>query len=137
MRRLRARAIVPSSGSRRPASRLSRVDFPAPLGPTSPIRSYSSIRKLTSAKMRSAPNDFPTCMTLTIGIAFHLVMLHLFIVLLPDQGIISLYPTQAPGYIGRYSWKEEIRMTEAKRVIVTGATGLIGSSLFQELVQLR
>src|SRR6266704_5830440 len=68
MRRLRFLAIVPSSGSSRPASRLSNVDLPAPLGPTSPIRSCSSIWKLTPAKTRSAPNDFPTCMALTMGI---------------------------------------------------------------------
>src|SRR5437588_11490332 len=68
MRRLRLMAMVPSSGSSRPASRLSNVDLPAPLGPTSPMRSCSSIWKLTPAKIRSAPNDFPTCMTLTMGI---------------------------------------------------------------------
>src|SRR6266581_7579787 len=67
MRRLRFLAIVPSSGSSRPASRLSNVDLPTPLGPTSPIRSCSSIWKLTPAKTRSAPKDFPACMTLTMG----------------------------------------------------------------------
>src|SRR5438105_15525348 len=48
----------PASGSSRPASRRSKVDFPAPYGPTSPIRARGGTTRSTSARTASAPYDF-------------------------------------------------------------------------------
>src|SRR5258708_31836723 len=62
--------MVPSSASSRPARIFKRVDLPAPLGLTRPMRSCSSILKLTFAKIRSAPKDFPNCETLRIGMCY-------------------------------------------------------------------
>src|SRR6185312_6359888 len=53
-----AYAISPPSGSSRPASRLSSVVLPAPLGPTRPMRSCASTRKETPCRISSAPYDF-------------------------------------------------------------------------------
>src|ERR1700712_4018488 len=47
--------IVPPAGRASPARILVRVVFPAPLRPTSPIRSPAAIRKETSSISRRAP----------------------------------------------------------------------------------
>src|SRR5688500_16511691 len=49
--------MLPLSGSSSPASILSRVVLPAPLGPARPTRSRSSICQLTASRSTRSPND--------------------------------------------------------------------------------
>ena len=50
MRMPRRRVTRPASGSSRPASSFSSVDLPSPLRPTTPMRSPSSMPRVTSSK---------------------------------------------------------------------------------------
>src|SRR5919202_990726 len=63
-----AKRIVPASGRRTPLTTLSRVDLPAPFGPTMPNASPGATAKVTSSSTASRPNRLPTPVTSSRGV---------------------------------------------------------------------
>src|SRR5205807_4579118 len=59
-------AIVPLSGETSPRRSANKVDLPAPLGPTNPIRSPRLTWSDTSSKSARPANDFESCETVSI-----------------------------------------------------------------------
>src|SRR6266496_3393064 len=59
-------AIVPLSGETSPSRSANKVDLPAPLGPTNPIRSPRLTWSDTSSKSARPANDFESCETVSI-----------------------------------------------------------------------
>src|SRR5205809_6019867 len=60
-------AIVPLSGETSPRRSANNVDFPAPLGPTNPIRSPRLTWSETSSKIARPAKDFESCETVSIA----------------------------------------------------------------------
>src|SRR5579859_6605281 len=60
---------TPAEGRNEPASTLSRVVFPAPLGPTTPTASSAPTRKSTPSSTTSAPKRWLTPAASRIGVA--------------------------------------------------------------------
>src|SRR5205814_7348478 len=60
-------AIVPLSGGRSPSRSANKVDLPAPLGPTNPIRSPRLTWSDTSSKSARPAKDFDSCETVSIA----------------------------------------------------------------------
>src|SRR5437879_4541088 len=60
-------AIVPLSGETSPRRSANKVDLPAPLGPTNPIRSPRLIWSDTSSKSARPAKDFESCETVSIA----------------------------------------------------------------------
>src|SRR5207302_403110 len=59
-------AIVPLSGETLPRSSANKVDLPAPLGPTNPIRSPRLTWSETSSNSARPAKDFESCETVSI-----------------------------------------------------------------------
>src|SRR5205823_1060700 len=59
-------AIVPLSGETSPSRSANKVDLPAPLGPTNPIRSPRLTWSDTSSKSARPAKDFESCETVSI-----------------------------------------------------------------------
>src|SRR5256885_10653450 len=59
-------AIVPLSGETSPRISENKVDLPAPLGPTNPIRSPRLTWSETSSKSARPAKDFESCETVSI-----------------------------------------------------------------------
>src|SRR5205823_7108768 len=59
-------AIVPLSGETSPSRSANKVDLPAPLGPTNPIRSPRLTWSETSSKSARPAKDFESCETVSI-----------------------------------------------------------------------
>src|SRR5207248_2911460 len=59
--------IVPLSGETSPRRSANKVDLPAPLGPTNPIRSPRLTWSDTSSKSARPANDFESCETVSIA----------------------------------------------------------------------
>jgi hypothetical protein len=59
-------STCPDEGACKPAMILSRVDFPDPFLPVSPIRSWSFIRKEISVSRSKLPKETPIFFTETI-----------------------------------------------------------------------
>src|SRR5205823_9973861 len=59
-------AIVPLSGETSPSRSANKVDLPAPLGPTNPIRSPRLTWSETSSKSAWPAKDFESCETVSI-----------------------------------------------------------------------
>ena len=62
-----AKVTVPSSGGRKPLSKLNSVVLPAPFGPMMPRISPSPTVKLAWATARKPPKDFERLLTVRIG----------------------------------------------------------------------
>src|SRR2546429_1549918 len=60
-------AIVPLSGETSPRRSENKVDLPAPLGPTNPIRSPRLTWSDTSSKSARPAKDFESCETVSIA----------------------------------------------------------------------
>src|SRR2546425_502260 len=60
-------AIVPLSGETSPSRSENKVDLPAPLGPTNPIRSPRLTWSDTSSKSARPAKDFESCETVSIA----------------------------------------------------------------------
>src|SRR5205809_2516353 len=60
-------AILPLSGETSPRRSANKVDFPAPLGPTNPIRSPRLTWSETSSKSARPAKDFESCETVSIA----------------------------------------------------------------------
>src|SRR5438552_9014634 len=60
-------AIVPLSGETSPSRSANKVDFPAPLGPTNPIRSPRLTWSDTSSKSARPAKDSESCETVSIA----------------------------------------------------------------------
>ena len=55
-----SKRISPWSGESSPVRRLKKVDLPAPLGPTIPMRSFALILTVTPCSTRWVPNEMAT-----------------------------------------------------------------------------
>src|SRR5437867_8464772 len=96
-------ATVPLSGETSPSRSANKVDLPAPLGPTNPIRSPRLTWSETSSKSARPAKDFESCETVSIAESAQCLLV------------------QCPAQLLNHEWRKGISDIEGKAARVAAS----------------